>query len=371
MSKAIIVSCFDWYKGRLEYVENLLKNKGYSVQIWLSDFSHMKKCQVEKLENLNYIHVRPYQKNLSFERLYSHYGFSKDIIELLSDEQPDIVYALIPPNSVAWTCGKYKKAHPNSKLIFDIIDMWPESYTASRYLQTPFKLWASLRDSNLRYADHIFTECAFYQNFLDKNLAPKMSALHLCREKSYFAPIPKWDNIVVEIGYLGSINNIIDIPKIESLIKEFTKYKKVIVHIVGGGESKEILIHALNRSGADVHDHGVIFDKDKMRSIIGQCHFAINMMKPSVCVGLTIKSMDYFQMGVPILNTIKGDTKEIVENYHCGWNIDNINICGEHMKLLNEDEYEQMRINTQKVFTDMFTVQAFQDNLKSVIRSII
>lgn len=33
-------------------------------------------------------------------------------------------------------------------------------------------------------------------------------------------------------------------------------------------------------------------------------------MKTSVCVGLTMKSLDYYAGGLPIINTIAGDTYE-------------------------------------------------------------
>lgn len=43
-------------------------------------------------------------------------------------------------------------------------------------------------------------------------------------------------------------------------------------------------------------------------------------MKDSVCVGLTMKSIDYFQHGLPIINNIKADTTELVEEYKVGFN---------------------------------------------------
>lgn len=36
-------------------------------------------------------------------------------------------------------------------------------------------------------------------------------------------------------------------------------------------------------------------------------------MKPDVCVGLTMKSVDYFRHDLPILNNIPADTAELVD----------------------------------------------------------
>ena len=43
-------------------------------------------------------------------------------------------------------------------------------------------------------------------------------------------------------------------------------------------------------------------------------------MKDSVFVGLTMKSMDYFEYALPIINNIKGDTWDFVDQYNIGLN---------------------------------------------------
>lgn len=371
MKRAIIISCFDWYKGRLEYIEQSLISKGYDVKVWTSDFSHFDKCRIVKAENINYIHVPSYKKNLSLARMFSHYIFAKKIAKILNVVKPDLVYAVIPPNFVASVCGVYKRNHTDSKLIFDVIDMWPESYTANRLIELPFRLWANLRDNSLQYADHIFTECELYQRFLDSRLCDKMSSLRLCRESACFAPLPMWNQKSLDICYLGSINQLIDIQLIGSLVKELVGRFKVNVHIVGGGATKGELVASLEKVGANVKDHGVIFEKEKMRLIIGSSHFALNMMKPSVCVGLTIKSMDYFQLGVPILNTIKGDTHNFVDSYHCGFNIDNITDVVCKISNLSSLDYANMRINTQNVFIEKLGRDAFVKSLNDGFKTFL
>ena len=119
MKKAIIISCFGWYTERLIYIEEVLKQKGFSVTIYNSDFSHFKKERVVKSKNCNYVHVPSYKKNLSLARLYSHAVFSYRIFLILKEYKPDFVYALVPPNSVVKACSKYKfgSSKISSKLI--------------------------------------------------------------------------------------------------------------------------------------------------------------------------------------------------------------------------------------------------------------
>lgn len=369
MKKAILISCFGWYAERIRYIEEVLKGKGYSVEIYSSDYSHIKKCRVEKEPNSNYVHVPAYKKNLSLARLYSHLIFSYKIFRILKKNKPELVYALIPPNSVAKACAKYKKLNKNSFLVYDIIDMWPESYTGSKLLQLPFKLWKNLRDKNLMCANHVFTECDLYKLFIPTKL-DSISTLHLCREEVLPYTSKEWDGQNIDVAYLGSINNIIDIPLISELLSSLSKQMKVTLHIVGGGESKVLFVDSVKTHGVQVVDHGVIFDKSQMREIIRGCHFAINIMKKTVCVGLTIKSMDYLQIGVPFFNTIKADTTDIIQNYNCGFNVCNVQEIIDQVMSLDSDSYGKMRENTHKAFLEMFTAEVFKHEFENTLSSI-
>ena len=54
---------------------------------------------------------------------------------------------------------------------------------------------------------------------------------------------------------------------------------------------------------------------------MSRCHFGFNLMKPDVCVGLTMKSVDYFRHDLPILNNIPADTAELVDREQVGLNV--------------------------------------------------
>ena len=40
-------------------------------------------------------------------------------------------------------------------------------------------------------------------------------------------------------------------------------------------------------------------------------------------IGLTVKSIDYFEHGLPVINNIKGDTWSMIDKYNVGINISN------------------------------------------------
>lgn len=82
----------------------------------------------------------------------------------------------------------------------------------------------------------------------------------------------------------------------------------------------DLFLNRLNVAGATVKYHGIIYEESMKIQILGLCDLAFNLMKESVQVGLTIKSIDYFSMGIPIINNIKGDTWKLVEENCIGFN---------------------------------------------------
>ena len=119
----------------------------------------------------------------------------------------------------------------------------------------------------------------------------------------------------------------------------------------------------LSENKINVCDHGTVYDDEKKQQIFDQCHFGLNIMKPTVCVGLTMKSLDYFRAQLPILNNIKGDTTAFVEQYQIGFND-----YRDYMKLIDKlemEDYLQMRRNVKTLFEEHFTKEAFFRQIQS------
>ena len=177
----------------------------------------------------------------------------------------------------------------------------------------------------------------------------------------------------MSLCYLGSINNIIDIPLITELIREMVRLRPVTLHIIGDGESRERLVQSVRETGASVIFHGKVFDCAKKQEIFDCCHFGLNIMKDSVCVGLTMKSLDYFAGGLPILNTIEADTHRLVEERGIG-----INVCREKITEtarravgVTPEENLKMRQNTLAAFDALFSERVFEENLEKELGGLL
>lgn len=365
----VAIVCFnDTFFDRVRLLKKYYSSKGYEVTVISSDFSHRRKQRISSLEDADVlIETPPYYKNLSFRRLYSHLRFSGKAEKLMEELQPDIIHSMVPANSLCKTMSHYKKNHPDIRLYFDINDLWPEALPIQRFEWLPvFTEWKKLRDKNLPNADRVFVECELFLEGLNAN--DDYTVLHFARSQEPMPLHPHLDADTLDLVYLGSINNIIDICLIRKITEATTKIKPTRFHIIGEGETKDRLISEVQSTGAQVVDHGILFDPQAKQEIFDHCHFGLNIVKPNVMVGLTMKSLDYMIGGLPMLNSIGGDTEKLVEKYDLGFNVDRDHLDELAQRICHEpaDQALRRRRNMQEVYERFFSEETFFRTLDEV-----
>lgn len=382
MKKAVLISCFNWYEKRLFFIRQELIKKGYDVVVLLSDYDHIKKNVLEnRFLECEYVSVPFYKKNISLTRAKSHFAFGHSINERLEEIKPDFIYALVPPNNVGYYCSRYKKNNPKTKLIIDVIDLWPESMTIPLLKYNVLALlWKKLRQRALLSADRVVLECDYYKQVLSADLVDeKTSVLRLFSEfkcsdlifadecqMTYRTQI---NNQKISFAYLGSLNSIIDYDAILAILNSLILLGFYVeFQIIGEGSERKRFIEKLKKIGVNVIYYGMIFDTSKKIQLLSHCDFAFNMMKNSVAVGLTMKSIDYFSIGLPIINTIKGDTWELVEAESIGFNFSGD--IDDFVVFCKEVDINVLRKNVRKMFFKYFTVESFVNNVNVLLDSL-
>ena len=277
----------------------------------------------------------------------------------------------MPPNFLGQYAAKYKKRHPEVKVFFDIFDMWPETFPGGKIkklLAPVFKVWAWIRDKSLSSADFITCECEMFRELLRLD-DQKSETIYLSRTP-YEPTLPViLDDEKIHLCYLGAINNIISIPDICELIRKIVDKKPVVLHIIGKGEREQEFIDSAKAAGAEVIFHGAIYDEEKKEEILSRCHFGLNIMKSSVCVGLTMKSLDYFRFGLPIINNIKGDTTLLVKEREIGVQLDEA--CADKISAMHNDDFLDMRKSVKRMFSELFEESVVQDKYSNVLKKVL
>ena len=371
MKKALLISCFNWYPNRLKYIREVLIEKGYEVQIVTSSYSHIQKETVaEMYPECTYINVPSYRRNISYKRIRSHLIFGKKVGEMLLLVNPDLIYLLVPPNNLGKYCSQYKKSHLDTKLFVDVIDMWPESMPLGQIKKTSLiRFWAKWRNDCISIADHVFLECSLYRETLNNTIKlSNASVLYLCKDQTQeeidsvykYINTHKYNNKEVKLAFVGSMNSIVDIDGICSIITGLINSEyKVELHAIGCGDHEDEFNNRIKETGCQLYSYGPIFDNMKKIKILAPCDYGINMIKEKLIVGLSIKSLDYLSMGLPLINSVKGDTSNIIKTYNLGVNVS------------PEDRISSIplvdHLHVYRVFQELFSSKTFKKTFYEAI----
>lgn len=362
---------------RLKLVKEVIQDE-YEVTMFLCDFSHNRKAEVVKRDpECVYLHIPPYKKNLSIQRIISLLNYGKQIGERIRNLKPDLIYIILPPNNMIKNCESYLRANSDVNLVLDIYDLWPESMPINKSIKGtfPFKMWADWRNRNLGKAKVVFTECMLYQDVLNRaGLDAKYETLYLCKSQrdDVAAQVKEIienrlnENSVIRMGFLGAIKPSMDIDITCRIISGLKNAgKKVEVEIIGEGECTSQFISGLEGAGASVKYHGPIYDEMEILRLLGKCDLGINMMKPGAQVGLTTKGLDYLSMGLPLMNNIKGDTWTMIQNEKIGFNVSDDGRDDEMVieRIINMDT-QKMRDSALRVYEENFTPRSFKRTVK-------
>ena len=298
--------------------------------------------------------------------------FSIKILFILFHEKPNVLISIVPCNSLGVILWLYKKINPKCAMAIDVVDMWPESLPSvfmKKYMKFFMELWRYSRGLGIKVADRVFCECRFFANELARQgVSKKIEIIYLSGEAKICQETKVCDNDILRIAYLGSVNNIIDIDRIALLIKAMVKIRPVELNIIGGGSSCDEFIRKIQNTGAKVVWHGMIFDECRKKEIISRCKFGLNIMKPTVFVGLSTKSIEYSLYGLPMLNSIPGDSEGLINTYNSGINVtfDDIVMVARKVCNLNDESYCLMKIGARNMFNNEFSDCAIEKCVNTV-----
>jgi hypothetical protein len=300
------------------------------------------------------------------------YCFGKRVYEKIEELHPDVIYGVVPPNFVCKFCALYKDKHDDCKLVLDVYDMWPESLPISAKLKKvfcgPLKIWAHIRDRYISAADGVVYECELFESYLSEKVIAKEKKIYLCKVDCMQ---PDWKKEIIKdfdtlnVLYLGSVNNIIDVDLIVKFVKTLGESTRTCLHIIGNGERVDYLCNQCDISGIKYVNHGVVYDDEKKWEIVKNCQFGLNIMKKEVFVGATMKSLEYFHWGLALVNNIPADSYNIVKERKCGVNIDwgNYKEVAYDLSHMSKEAIKAMKQNSRGVFEDLFSEKKMESEL--------
>ncbi|HGN6844869.1 TPA: glycosyltransferase [Neisseria gonorrhoeae] len=321
--------------NRFWYLAELL-SQSHDVLLITSNFKHYDKsfrrpedAEAASQGRLKVILLEEsgYSKNVSLGRVTSHHRFVKHFEKWLENCRPgeqDVVYSAYPLIATNLLLGKHK-ARLGYKLIVDVQDVWPESFSSvvPFLKKVPHKLlpFASRANRAYRYADALV---AVSQTYLDraKEANPNVpgEVVYIGADFAAIAP-PRFRSKTVRFFYLGTLSYNYDVETVcKGVRKLLDDGENVELHIMGGGPD----LDRLKQYACDgIKFYGYI-PYAEMMSVAKGCDIAVNAIRSYSMASITNKLSDYMALQKPILNSqVHDEVAEVLtllphENYRSG-----------------------------------------------------
>lgn len=343
MKKVLIVAAFANdleldKNSRIFKIKKMFENHCYTTKIITSDFSHREKKykSYAPVKNEQRLHVPSYQKNLSLKRIWSHLKFAYQLKKYLNTtkEDFDLIYCAMPTSSSAVTAGKFAKKN-STPFIIDVIDIWPNSLIPiyqSRLIKIILLPWYLLTHKAYQLADFISAESKKYAeiaNSFNQSAPAKFTYLGINKEftescKSFSQE--SFSARKIKICYGGSLGNSYDFESILKAIK-FIHDKNIDyeMEFIGDGELRSYIEGQTKKFNLNISVTGRVDYKTFLKKLHSS-DIAINSFKENTTVVHSYKFNDYVATGCFILNNLKGETADIVNDYKIGLNYQNQNL---------------------------------------------
>lgn len=331
--------------GRYARLSEALADLGHSVTWWTADFSHSLKLarradEVTPKTNcaIRLIAVRPYQKNVSLQRIRSHRDYARNLLLALSAESergdcPDLIVVSLPP--IGATAKVVHWARESAiPIVVDVQDVWPDSF---RLLMPPGLLFDALsrvlfwyaRRSVVRaleQADRVTATCQTYaewakayggqvEQFYYLGAASRRpgscsTELHGIRHSGK-----------LHVLYAGSMGRVYDLKTIIYAVAILKARGHLIRLDFAGGGQQEAALGALVMSlglSDCVQIHGFL-DRQAFDALLQSADVGVIGMHASSQVAMPNKIADYLSAGLAIANSLPGELESKLSEYGCGY----------------------------------------------------
>ena len=331
---------------------NQLLNDGHKVVVWSSRFDHSTKAFRGEDESpllpagLEYrlISSTGYRRNLGPGRLIDHalmaLNLWRELRRVAQTDYPNVVFVGYPPIEVAWVLTRWAKAK-NIPTLLDIKDLWPEIFLSvgPDFLQPLVKLafapYFVMARATMKNATKITAMTTSVVSW-----AYKFARVSVPADTRFFPLAPFADepeevrddnariwaeqfrvgaNKAITLLYVGNFTRTLNFSPLLDFLSIARKAELVVKLIIcGGGDKKEEMCR-LFEDWDEVMFPGWISRKQHI-ALAKQCDFALvpYHCSPDFEISIPNKVLDSLALGMPILTSLDGETRQLVESHDLG-----------------------------------------------------
>ncbi|MGN0846659.1 MAG: glycosyltransferase family 4 protein [Kiritimatiellia bacterium] len=300
---------------------------GHDVTLWTSDFSHARKAprRLEAHEarppdafRLVLVETPPYRHNIGLRRVISHRAFAARWRARAEreDAPPDVLIASLPPLALGCAAMEFccRLGARRPLFVVDVQDAWPETFerVAPRWMLAPLRRTAG---RIYRAADAIVGVARRYVDLARAyGATAPMKVFRLGIERVDAGPQEESVAPHLRLAYAGNMGASYDLATVIAGVRELAD---VTLDLAGSGPD-EAHLRALAAGCARIRFHGYL-GAEELRRMLAGCDAAVIPMFDAACVGVSGKLADYAAAGLPVLNTLHGETEELLRDHGAGF----------------------------------------------------
>ena len=387
-----------------------LVESGHQVCIWTSAFLHStkkhrtKKFVLKKINDKLSIALIPsigYKKNFGFLRIVDHIQLSLNLrkrLKISLDNPPDLVFIGYPPIETAFlSLSLISKS--NIPVVIDVKDLWPTLFLEFfpfflrpffRIILSPYYLLAKI---TFRKATVLSSMSKEYIEWIYKFSGRKKSGYELItpltskireNSKKEILQAEKWwkqygvyKTDIRRFCFIGYFNSMYDFNFLKKVAIRFKdKNIKCQFLLCGSGGEAYIKVKNLFRGLDNVVFPGWI-DSPKIEFLSKCCSGSIMPYRniENFKLNITNKVSDSLYFGLPIITTLEGALKNLIEKYEVGYSCpeDKPEEIFKYINLLLENEVLRNRLsrNARKLYKSNFDSHKVYCDLVSQLEEII
>jgi len=378
-----------------------LASAGHDVVWWTSNFSHAPKAFVVEGDRdyqvdgvtLRVLQGIGYKRNVSFQRIRHQRHFSRQFFESAQKlPPPHVILSSLPTIEAACMAVRYAK-NRGVPVLIDIADVWPDELVdlAPQPLRWAARLLFKKAYQEMRFvctqATGILSIC---RNYLDYGLS--FTGRQQGENDGIFPlgysaePVHKdkietawqwWQEQGVRSEafvccFFGTIGKFFQMETVIQTAKMLSNESDVQFVLCGDGSN----LASYQKKAADVPN--VIFpgwvDAPKIAALMSRSQVGLAPYAQGTRMSLPNKPFEYFAGGLPVISSIQGELKEILDESQCGltYQADSVQELMACIRKLTASENlcSQMRQRAKALFNDKYTTEAIFSKLNQHIYKV-
>lgn len=351
-----------------------LEADGFQVKFFTTDFEHQRKQRVHDAPE-GYILLKSYisyKANIDFRRVLNHLLLSTSLFRafLCQNKKPDVIIVSYPTVLLAFASLIYGKLQ-GVKVVVDVRDKWPDIFLIHPlFILFIWPLYI-IKKIVFRYADYVtsispnYYKWAMPNRTIDFNYVLPLAQPNVKKmERSISASSP------IKFIFAGTLGSTYDLKAIFSIHDVLIRNNiSFIIDICGDGPKRTWFEDQI-KSRSCIQFHGWL-SKSELQEKMDNSHFGLMLYNNNAPQGWPNKLMEYMANGLPIINTLTGESWELIEQEGLGVNCNSsefITLINWIFELLNnESKYIGYVQRNYELHKNRFNDESIFNQLKNIL----